>query len=1225
MKGWSALVRWPAVRRLKAVAAAASTRRWARKLLVALALFGAFGFLVVPPLVHHALERKLAQALARPVKIGTLGFNPYALTLTLKRVQIGEAGASEVGADDFLDCDELALSASWSMLWHWAPVLDALDVQGLRLHLVREAPQRFNFSDLLAGAARPAAPNARPLRLAVSNIRLENGQIVFDDRVLGAHHLVDRIQLGIPYITNGPAAAKVYVRPRLSARIDGSPFELGGKTQPFAASRSSDLKVQVTDLVLPPLMDYAPLPLPVELKSGVLSADLDLRYAVESGRPSVLLSGTLDLTGLDLAERDGAPLFSAQTLHLATARAEPLNGIFKLSVLILVRPQVELARARDGRFNFQRLLPAPKAVPSAAPQAAASSVPLDLQVQHFAWLDGSVHFRDAAAATPAEFSVTPINVALDKLSTRQDRPAPYRFEVQLASGGKLSGSGQLNLYRRRFDAQLALDGLAADAFQPYFAQALAARLTQGTVSARLALSGDAAAATPALQLGPGTLTLANLRLLPERGQQPLLQLAHAEAQIERIDTAAHSAVLPQLALDDLEVNAERSADGTLDWARLAKSSRAAAAAPRDPAAPWHWRIGRIELDRGAFGLHDRATSPEARLRLSSVKLELEDLSEDLARPAPLSLSAVFQRRGTIALEGKLAPVPLSGALHFEARRLDLAALAPYFAARLNATLASALLGAKGRIEFARRGADWIARGSGGLWLTEVRMLDKATSDYFAGWQRLTLAPLKFDYAGTGGALDVERVRFEDFYARIFLDRNGRLNLRNFTAQPQQPAASLTRVEQNVPSGAPPEGAPRQAEPGAAPPAPENSAPSSAQSAFKLHCGGVEFSGGKVDYTDDYIQPNFSADLTGIEGQIGAFGTEGGAPATVDVQAQLNDNGPVVITGTIDPLARPAALDLRANSHDIELTRFTTYAAKYAGYPILKGKLNVDLHYQLDHDRLSADNHLFIDQLTFGDHVDSPSATHLPVLLAVALLKNSRGEIDVDVPVHGSLSDPQFSLGGLILHAFLNLLEKAATSPFRLLGAAFGGGADLGYVEFAPGSSALDPPAQDKLARLAQALADRPALRLDLIGRVDPALDAPALKQARLEREIKRQKVKASVGQGESVDLDTVTVTPEEYDQYLGRVYAATDLKDKPRNFLGFAKALPPDQMKRLLLDHMTITDADLARLATARATAVQQWFAGKIEASRIYVVAPKLNAKDIKDQGQTTRVDFALK
>ncbi|KAF1029625.1 MAG: hypothetical protein GAK40_00392 [Burkholderia plantarii] len=339
-------------------------------------------------------------------------------------------------------------------------------------------------------------------------------------------------------------------------------------------------------------------------------------------------------------------------------------------------------------------------------------------------------------------------------------------------------------------------------------------------------------------------------------------------------------------------------------------------------------------------------------------------------------------------------------------------------------------------------------------------------------------------------MDAARVTFAGFYGRVLLDAQGRLNLNEVVAKTSGPATSLTRdasgaepvpltpsaarvasaasarapavatqpVEAAVAAAMPASGtvsasasrpAPAPA-PGAVPTVVTPAAPSRP---VRMRFGELVLQDGQVSYTDNFIKPNYTADLVKIHGTVGAFGTESTTPAPVDIAASLEANGPISIKGTVNPLIAQPSLDLTAAAHGIELTNLTPYSAKYAGYPITKGKLNVDLHYQLDHDQLSANNHIFINQLTFGDHVDNDTATRLPVRLAIALLKNSRGEIDVNIPVSGSLSNPEFSVGGLIWHAVLNLLKKAVTAPFTLLASAFGGqGEELGYVEFAPGGA-----------------------------------------------------------------------------------------------------------------------------------------------------------------------------
>jgi hypothetical protein len=256
-----------------------------------------------------------------------------------------------------------------------------------------------------------------------------------------------------------------------------------------------------------------------------------------------------------------------------------------------------------------------------------------------------------------------------------------------------------------------------------------------------------------------------------------------------------------------------------------------------------------------------------------------------------------------------------------------------------------------------------------------------------------------------------------------------------------------------------------------------------------------------------------------------------------------------------------------------------------------------------------------------------------VLLAVSLLKNSRGEININLPISGSLSDPEFSVGGVIARVLVNLLTRAIKSPFTLLAAAVGGGggngsADaLGYVQFKPGLSELTPQGKAKLETLAKALADRPALRLDIIGRFDPVADPEGLERDHLLDRMKDLKAKDLSKAGERVGRDEVTIEPGEYAAYLGRLYDDTKLPDKPRNVLGLAKTIPVEEMEKLLLANIRLDDNDPRWLAEARADVVRHYIedTGQVSPSRVFLVTPKLNANGIDDQGAASRVDFALR
>jgi hypothetical protein len=1210
--------------KLRGIAGARRTRAWGLRLAALLVLFGLFGFLAVPPLIHHRAEQALSQLLNRPVTIGAISFNPYSLSLEADRVRIGEPG----GQGEFVDLGEFLVRGSWTSLFRLKPVIREVFLARLQLKIVRSDAQTFNFSDLVERFSEPSAPQppGKPVLFSVSNIHMDDGRIDFDDRLLGQQHSVDHIQLSIPFIANLPSKVDIFSQPMLQASVDGSAVLIEGKTKPFNGSFNSDVRVRLEQLDLPRLMSYAPSRLRLQLAQGRLSTDLDIRFAMSGERASVELSGTADLNELELLDAGARPLFKLDALHVAAGSVEPLLDVVHLDELRIDHPVLALSRDRQGTLNLLSLAPPPAAPKPAPPKApTASAAPFDFSLKHLALNDGSISVQDQQ--TGASLGLSKLALTLNGFSTTATQPGHYSLQTSVDQGGTLSSSGTLVLAQGRLEADANVEQLALAPFQPYLAAVLNAHLGAGTASAKLAVKANWSGPAFGLQVADSTLRLDDLLLDTGNKASPPIALAHAAADIRRFDLAERSAELSAVDIQGLRINAERTGDGSLDLLKLLKPARsgASSAAPhpahKDKAdaadKPWTYSIERIELGQSALSFADSTQQKPVAVSLSALQLKLLHLGSDLAKPLQIEGSAAFQKKGSIKFGGTATLAPLQLKLQVDGRLLDAAALEPFFTAQLNASLASALLNLSGEFRLAGgQGVDksgFRAGYTGNAGAVNVRLLDKATSDLFAGWRSLDLAGIKAGYDPLGTQVQIGRITLDDFYSRILLNGDGRLNFEDLVVKEDTQNKSLTRASQ------PPAAAPAPA------PAPAAAAPAAgAAPALMLGFGQILLHRGKIDYSDNFIKPNFSAHLIGIEGQVGAFGTGTAQPAPVTVQATLNDNGPVIINGSINPLVKPAFLDLTATTRGVDLSNFTSYSLKYAGYPIVKGKLDVDLHYRLDQNKLDANNHIFIDQFTFGDHVDSPSATDLPVRLAISLLKNSRGQIDVDIPVSGSLDDPQFSVGSLIWHAFLNLIEKAVTSPFSLLAGAFGGSEELGYVAFEPGSAALPEAEAKKLETLNKALADRPGVKLDLIGRVDPVLDTPGLKAAAVDRQVKAQKIRDLVGKGESVDIDSVALDPGEYDKYLERAYQAARIA-KPRNVVGIARSIPPDQMKQLLLDSTTVSDADLTALAQRRASVVQQWFAGKIDPERIFPVAPKLDAAGISDHGPSTRVEFKLK
>lgn len=378
--------------------------------------------------------------------------------------------------------------------------------------------------------------------------------------------------------------------------------------------------------------------------------------------------------------------------------------------------------------------------------------------------------------------------------------------------------------------------------------------------------------------------------------------------------------------------------------------------------------------------------------------------------------------------------------------------------------------------------------------------------------------------------------------------------------------------------------------------------------------------GVANFTDHSVTPNFSATIQDLKGGVDGLSSKPHARATVDLHGDVDRYSPVSITGRVNVLG-PLYTDLKMDFRNIELSIFNPYSGKFAGYEISKGKLTTELHYKIDHGRLDAQHHIVIDQLEFGAKTASKDAVSLPVKLAAALLKDRHGVIDLDLPVTGSLDDPKFRIGPLIWKVLVNILEKAVTAPFALLGSMFGGGPDLQFVEFQPGSSELEPAQRAKVASLAKALEARPQLKIELPIASVPDLDRPALIQAAFEAQIARAEAadrKRRTANAAPADFERLAPAPQL--EVLKRAYEA-ETGSAPRypESVAAAKdkaasiAAKIGYLRTALREHVSVGDQELRILGEQRAAVLQQALLDgtQLTADRVFLVSnDKASAKN---------------
>jgi len=1181
-------------------------------LAVVVAVYALIGFLVVPIWLTPRLEANVNELLGRSATLDRLEFNPFTLRVRL----LGFAVADRDPQRTFLRIESLGLDVSPASIRYLAPVLDAVHVVRPRIALARVADGRYSIDDVIERLAARPAGTTRPF--SISNLEVDDGTIDFDDRPLARKIVVSDLAIGIPFVSSIAHDAKIHVTPRLEGRIDGAPFRLAANsTSPFADVQQATLDWNVDALPLARYAGYLALPGGTKLANGALTMRLTLAFLTERGTArSVMLSGTARVDDIQLARRDGSTLAAAKSIDVALTKLDWLAHSATLAHAVVVAPAIDVRRDANGAFELARLANEPASGAPASPTSAGSK-PWRYSVGEVRIENGSVRFADAGV-TPA-FDATVSNVALE---ARQLASGGEPGSIELAFDGldhaHFALSGHVDLAHAAASGHFALTKLDVTKLRPYYASAIDAAVQRGSVD--VAADFDARVDAGALQaeVTGGSVGLVDFDAALRGERVPSLRVGRLDVAGVSADVARRDLTIDTVQWRGGRVRVVRDHDGTLALARLvrepspsADDHRTARNKPGDASTPsgerWNYRVGRVGAERVAVDFEDRTQDPAVRLRVPDARFTATDVGNAPKARATVDAAIRIGNGGRLRLRGNVAADPFAADLRVEATRIDLVPLRRYFESRTNIVLTRGAVSAKGRVAFAAaKGTSSSARYTGDVTFTDFATLDRPTSQELVRWKSLAVTGI--DAKAEPLNVAVGEVAMDGFYARVILNDDATLNVaRLLVPEPAEPGTADKTTVAGVTTKT-------------------LAAPTESRE-LPVSIGRITLSDGEVQYSDYFVKPNYTAHLTGVAGTVTALSVA--QAGTVALTARVEDSAPVELRGTVNPFARELALDLAAKASDVDLPPLTPYSVKYAGYGIQKGKLSLEVHYRIDARKLAATNKLRLDQLTFGEHVDSPTATKLPVLLAVSLLKDRNGVINLDLPIEGTLDSPQFSIWHVLVQIVVNLVTKAATAPFALLGAIAGGGhEDLAYVAFAPGRADLSDDARKRLATLAKALSDRPGVAIDASGRAIGDVDRTGLEHAMLEHALRAQKAKALAASGQSAPaLDTITIESDEYPKLLTAVYRDTDVPDKPRNMFGIAKAIPPAEMESRLLATYRIDDAALTALANRRATAVKQWFTseGGLPGERIFVVAPKLGADGIKDGGTPTRVDFAIR
>ena len=901
---------------------------------------------------------------------------------------------------------------------------------------------------------------------------------------------------------------------------------------------------------------------------------------------------TLELTlrNLHMGEPD-APQVAFDRLY-ANLQADSLwSGALHLRDVELEQARVQVLFAEDGSLNLTRLLVLPE--PEEKPKQTEDSGPFPLRIDRLALLGNSLQFQDLRPAEPVEFGYDAVDIELTRLSTLPEDNAQMQVSARGPYGALITWEGEVRLLPLKSSGRLQIDQIHLSTFWPYVRDHLPLNLGSGDISLDTRYELDLAETTE-LRLSDTYLQLSQLALTS--ADQPSLQLESLEISDSTLDLARREARLGRVTSQGLQLQASRLADGQIDWLKLlersdgaqqpdaAETPQAAPEEDSEPAPPWRLLVDQAQLQGYRLQLTDHQPSTPVTIEVGPLNLSLNDFDSQSEGVFELSLDTLLNQEARLAIQGTAGINPVRAALQVETGDIDLTLAQAYLAPLVNLELRSGRLNSQLQVKLDQLQPLQLDVG-GQASIRQLHVVDGPAKRDLLKWSSMDLNELHY----RGSRLDIGRVALQQPYVRFIINRDMSTNF-----------SDLVRAQ------------------------PEREAPAAEGEPFGIRIGGISIADGSANFADFSLTPNFATGIEQLNGSIGTLDNQRTQAARVDLQGKVDRYAPVTIRGELTPFDPLNSLDIATSFKNVELTTLTPYSGKFAGYRIRKGRLNLDLHYRINQGQLQADNRVLLEDLQLGERVDSPDAVDLPVRLALALLKDTRGNIDIELPVAGDLNNPEFSVMPIIWQTLRNLVMRATQAPFKFIaGLAGGSDADLSQLGFSAGSSELDANATQVLSTLAQALSERPQLALEVEGVSAAELDGPQLAAARLERELRQ--LAASEMRRPPEDPSTLELDERDRRKLIRTLHEQLQLAE-PEEWQALSRDERTEARSQALIAHWSDNPVALRRLAQQRAAAIKNWLVdeGRLEPERIHLLDVDETGK--ADQGQiATRLQLGIR
>jgi hypothetical protein len=946
------------------------------------------------------------------------------------------------------------------------------------------------------------------------------------------------------------------------------------------------------------------------------------------------------IRGFLIKDTDGETLVSWDEVRVNFQFSSLFSKAWVFKDVTLLQPFVRVQINKDYTLNFSDIA-AKFSKPGQKGKASA------FRINRLFLIGAKASFTDLTPREPFQRIIGPFEVTLANFRSDSDSKNPYVFSGVTDGGEQFSWRGFFYLNPLRSEGEFRVNGVSLLKYAPLYQDVVRFEIKDGVIDLRATYRYERSAATNLLAVTNTFFALKSLKVAEKGTNENVIDISSLVVRGASVDAMARMAEADALTVSDGRVIFRRNKDASINAIELARPAESADTPGgivlllRAVTNVVAMLLNTTNLSTGiirdftvtncALHLEDLVNSQPVRLDLDGIAVNAKNISNRAGTNLTAEVSMRWGTNGTIRADIQAGLAPPSAEIKLALDQLSLLPLAPYLEPHAEIFVLGGKLGLGGTLHV-RAATNELpeVRFEGDAWLDELSFAERIETESLLKWNALRISGIAANL--NPPVISAKELRVADAFVRLIIETNRTINLMSALRRGGSNAPSALTVTNTTATNV------------------------MATAQPKISVGSVVVSNANVHFIDRSLHPNVNILIEQLGGTVTALSSDDSERAAVNLRGTVDKTAPAEITGKLNPWNQKQPTELKLVVKDMDLLPEDPYAAKYLGYQLKKGKLSLELSHQLAEGKLKSKNRITLDHLTLGEKVASSNATTLPVRLAIAVLKDRNGRIELEVPIEGTLDDPKFQIGQVIAGAIGNVIKKVVTSPFAALSSIFGGkGEELSVQEFEPGSTNLLPATIEKLNALAKGLYERPELQLEIEGSADAGIDGDALRAGKLSKQFRLQKWESLLPAAQArISPDEMKVAPEEYAAFLSEAYArippskaltertnqhvrgndvtsasTTEPKSagtnnqtarSPWKHFSFAKGAtalmknpaPVDSATQLdregsLLETIEITPADLRALALERSRNVKAYLlqTGKVEAERISVTESK--------------------